>query len=80
MANNLTQVQEVHIADKFLESFVAALTPLRAFSTDFSPEFSERGNAMVEDAVNALGRADGLVNNAIAGRQNVSFDEARWDD
>ena len=46
MANNLTQVQDIRIADKFLESFVAALTPLRAFSSDFSPEFTERGKTV----------------------------------
>ena len=33
-------------ADKFLEAFVAALTPLRAFSTDFSPEFTQRGKTV----------------------------------
>jgi hypothetical protein len=61
MANNLTQVQDIRIADKFLEAFVAALTPLRAFSTDFSPEFSERGKT---------------VNVPVIGAANTSYDFA----
>ncbi len=35
---------------------------------------------MVERVGNAFGRVDGLVNNAIAGRQNVEFDQALWKD
>jgi hypothetical protein len=61
MANNLTQVQDIRIADKFLESFVAALTPLRAFSTDFTPEFTERGKT---------------VNVPVIGAANASYDFA----
>jgi hypothetical protein len=61
MANNLTQVQDIRIADKFLEAFVAALTPLRAFSTDFSPEFTQRGKT---------------VNVPVIGAANASYDFA----
>lgn len=61
MPNNLTEVQDIRIADKFLEAFVAALTPLRAFSTDFSPEFSQRGKT---------------VNVPVIGAANASYDFA----
>jgi hypothetical protein len=61
MANNLTQVQDIRIADRFLEAFVAALTPLRAFSTDFSPEFAQRGKT---------------VNVPVIGAANASYDFA----
>jgi hypothetical protein len=59
MANNLTQVQDIRIADRFLEAFVAALTPLRAFSTDFTPEFTQRGKT---------------VNVPVIGAANASYD------
>jgi len=35
---------------------------------------------MVEAVLQRFGRIDGLVNNAIAGRQCVSFEDATWDD
>lgn len=35
---------------------------------------------MVDATVSSLGRLDGLVNNAIAGRQMGTFDEAEWQD
>ena len=59
MANNLTSVQDIRIADKFLEAFVAALTPLRAFSTDFRSEFTQRGKT---------------VNVPVIGAANASYD------
>ena len=59
MANNLTQVQDIRIADRFLEAFVAALTPLRAFSTDFRSEFTQRGKT---------------VNVPVIGAANASYD------
>lgn len=37
-------------------------------------------NAVVLEVVETFGRLDGLVNNAIAGRQMVSFAEATWED
>jgi 3-oxoacyl-[acyl-carrier protein] reductase len=37
-------------------------------------------NGMVEQVFAAFGRVDGLVNNAIAGRQSGSFDEATLED
>ncbi len=56
MPNALNSIQDIRIADKFIEAFVAALTPLRAFSTDFTAEFIERGktvNVPVIGAANA---------------------------
>lgn len=61
MPNTLTDVQDIRIADKFLEAFVAALTALRAFSTDFSSEFIEKGKT---------------VNVPIIGAANSSYDFA----
>lgn len=55
MANTFTNLQDIRIADKFLKTFVAALTPLRAFSTDFSPEFSERGKTVNVPVVGGAG-------------------------
>lgn len=46
MPNQLNNIQDIRIADVFLEAFVAALMPLRAFSTDFSSEFTERGKTV----------------------------------
>jgi len=46
MANTLTNLQDIRISQAFLEAFRAALQPLRAFSTDFSSEFLERGKTV----------------------------------
>ena len=49
-----------------------------AFQADIrNPEAVE---ALVQAVVGRFGRLDGLVNNAIAGRQCVAFDDATWDD
>jgi 3-oxoacyl-[acyl-carrier protein] reductase len=37
-------------------------------------------SSMIEGVVAAFGRLDGVVNNAIAGKQEGSFAEATWDD
>jgi NAD(P)-dependent dehydrogenase (short-subunit alcohol dehydrogenase family) len=36
--------------------------------------------SMVQQTVDAFGRVDGLVNNAIAGQQSASFDTVKWSD
>ena len=46
MANTLTNLQDIRISQAFLDAFRAALQPLRAFSTDFSAEFLERGKTV----------------------------------
>jgi hypothetical protein len=46
MPNTLNNLQDIRIAQSFLESFRAALQPLKAFSTDFSAEFLERGKTV----------------------------------
>lgn len=46
MGNILTDIQDIRIASKFLEAFTAALLPLKAFSTDFSAEFQEKGKTV----------------------------------
>ncbi len=40
----------------------------------------EAVQAMVNDVAASFGRVDGVVNNAIAGRQHGTLDEASWDD
>jgi hypothetical protein len=42
MPNNLTNVQDIKVAQKALAPFTAALTPIRAFSTNFSPQPAEK--------------------------------------
>jgi 3-oxoacyl-[acyl-carrier protein] reductase len=37
-------------------------------------------SAMIEGVVAAFGRLDGVINNAIAGKQEGSFADATWDD
>jgi hypothetical protein len=53
MSNTLNNIQDIRIADVFLETFVAALMPLRAFSIDFSSEFVERGKTVHVPVVGA---------------------------
>jgi hypothetical protein len=38
MPNTLTNVQDIKVAQHALQPFTAALTPIRAFSTNFSPD------------------------------------------
>jgi len=38
MPNTLTNVQDIKVAQRALQPFTAALTPMRAFSTNFSPD------------------------------------------
>ena len=42
MANTLTNVNDIKVAQNALQPFMAALTPLRAFSTNFSPEPADK--------------------------------------
>ena len=42
MANTLTNVNDIKVAQNALRPFTAALTPLRAFSTNFSPEPADK--------------------------------------
>ena len=42
MANTLTNVNDIKVAQNALKPFTAALTPLRAFSTNFSPEPADK--------------------------------------
>ena len=42
MANTLTNVNDIKVAQNALQPFTAALTPLRAFSTNFSPEPADK--------------------------------------
>ena len=57
MSNTLTNIQDIRIADVFLETFVAALMPLRAFSIDFSSEFIERGKTVHVPVVGAANKS-----------------------
>jgi len=42
MANTLTNVKDIKVAQNALQPFMAALTPFRAFSTNFSPEPADK--------------------------------------
>jgi hypothetical protein len=42
MPNTLTNVQDIKVAQRALQPFTAALTPMRAFSTNFSPDPAEK--------------------------------------
>jgi hypothetical protein len=42
MANTLTNVRDIKVAQNALQPFMSGLTPLRAFSTNFSPEPADK--------------------------------------
>ena len=42
MPNTLTNVHDIKAAQRALQPFTAALTPMRAFSTNFSPEPADK--------------------------------------
>ena len=42
MANTLTNVSDIKVAQNALQPFLASLLPLRAFSTNFSPEPADK--------------------------------------
>jgi hypothetical protein len=42
MPNTLTNVKDIKVAQNALQPFMASLTPLRAFSTNFSPEPADK--------------------------------------
>ena len=42
MPNNLTDVKDIKVAQTALQPYRSALTPLRAFSTNFSPEPADK--------------------------------------
>jgi hypothetical protein len=42
MSNTLTNVQDIKVAQKALSPFTATLTPIRAFSSNFSPEPADK--------------------------------------
>ena len=42
MANTLTNVKDIKVAQSALQPFMAGLTPLKAFSTNFSPEPADK--------------------------------------
>ncbi|MDP0498681.1 MAG: hypothetical protein Q7P63_01150 [Verrucomicrobiota bacterium JB022] len=53
MANTLTNIQDIRIAQAFLEAYRAKLLSLMVFSTDFSPEFLQRGKTVTVPIVGA---------------------------
>ncbi len=65
-------------AEALAQEITASGGRAQAFQADVRD--AEAVRAAVEAAVTAFGRLDGLVNNAIAGRQQASFAEATWED
>ena len=55
MANNLTDVKDIKVAQNALLPFRAALTPLAAFSTNFSPEPADKLDTVRVPVVGAPG-------------------------
>jgi 3-oxoacyl-[acyl-carrier protein] reductase len=60
------------------QQIVAAGGAAEAYRADIREADAVR--QMVAAVLERFGRIDGLVNNAIAGRQSVAFDEAEWQD
>jgi len=55
MANTLTNLQNIRIADAFLKGFVARVMPITAFSTNFGPKPLEKGKTVTVPIVGAPG-------------------------
>lgn len=65
-------------AEAVLTEITEAGGEAQAFQGDVRDPDSVR--KVVQQSVRAFGRLDGLINNAIAGRQQVAFDQATWAD
>ena len=70
--------QDADSANATVERLAAAGGDIAAFQCDIRCPDSVQG--MVDGVVERFGRIDGLINNAIAGRQYASFDEATRQD
>ena len=66
MANNLTDVKDIKVAQSALLPFRAALTPLRAFSTNFSPEPADKLDTVRVPVVGAPGLSSDFAGNYTA--------------
>ena len=66
MANNLTDVKDIKVAQSALLPFRAALTPLRAFSTNFSPEPADKLDTVRVPFVGAPGLSSDFAGNYTA--------------
>lgn len=57
MPNTLTNVKDIKVAQNALQPFMASLTPLRAFSTNFSPEPADKLDTVRVPVIGAPGQA-----------------------
>lgn len=65
-------------AESVVSDITAAGGKAQAFQADVRD--AQAVQLAVDRTVSAFGRLDGVVNNAIAGRQQVAFDQADWSD
>ncbi len=63
MANTLTNVNDIKVAQNALQPFMAALTPLRAFSTNFSPEPADKLDTVRVPVVGAPSQSSDFAGN-----------------
>lgn len=66
MANTLTNVNDIKVAQNALQPFMAALTPLRAFSTNFSPEPADKLDTVRVPVVGAPSQSSDFAGNYTA--------------
>lgn len=63
MANTLTNVRDIKVAQNALQPFMAGLTPLRAFSTNFSPEPADKLDTVRVPVIGAPGQSSDFAGN-----------------
>ena len=63
MANTLTNVRDIKVAQNALQPFMSGLTPLRAFSTNFSPEPADKLDTVRVPVIGAPGQSSDFAGN-----------------
>src|SRR6188474_1392638 len=67
MPNTLTNVKDIKVAQAALQPFMSALMPMRAFSTNFSPEPADRLDTVRVPVVGAPSAASNFAGSYTAG-------------
>ena len=63
MANTLTNVRDIKVAQNALQPFMSGLTPLRAFSTNFSPEPADKLDTVRVPVIGAPSQSSDFAGN-----------------
>ena len=63
MANTLTNVKDIKVAQNALQPFMAGLTPLRAFSSNFSPEPADKLDTVRVPVIGAPSQSSDFAGN-----------------